>query len=333
MIWLSHWEVRIIVEVEYAPSNEHELLVRVARMYYENDLNQQEIAERVGLSRSRISRLLTRAREVGIVQVTIVDAFQEEHELSRELVAVYSLKRAAVFPISESSPRPLRWHLGQAAARLLREVIRDGDVIGVTGGTTMLEMARALRPLKRENVKIVQLEGALSGKGEALIHGNEITAIVAATFDAPPYFLSAPTIVESKQLRDALARDPNMGRILQKGREANVAVFSVGRPSKSCILAQAGYLSEEDINMLLYKGAVGDICSRFFTADGSVCDEALNERTIGLELDELACKESSILVAGGPKKIAGIAGALRGGFANILVTDEATARTLIEVAG
>ncbi|HHY63079.1 MAG: sugar-binding transcriptional regulator [Bacillota bacterium] len=322
------------MEIEQNPSSEHELLVRVARMYYEHDLNQQEIAERVGLSRSRISRLLTRAREVGIVQVTIVDEFQEEHGLSRELESMYGLKRVVVCPISESSPKPLRWHLGQAAARLLKEIIRDGDVIGVTGGTTMLEMARALKPLpiKRENVKIVQLEGALSGKGEALIHGNEIVAKVAAAFDAPPYFLSAPTIVESRELRDALARDPNLRRILEKGRQANIAIFSVGRPSKSCILAQAGYLSAEDIDVLLSKGAVGDICSRFFTADGSVCDESLNDRTIGLELDELTQKESCILVAGGPKKIPGIAGALRGGFANMLVTDEITARTLVDSA-
>lgn len=320
------------MEVRGNPSSEHELLVRVARMYYENDLNQQEIAERVGLSRSRISRLLARAREVGIVQVTIVDEFQEEHELSMRLRAMYSLKRVVVCPISESSSKSLRWHLGQAAARLLKEIIRDGDVIGVTGGTTMLEMARALKPLplRRENVQIVQLEGTLSGKGEALIHGNEIVAKVAAAFDAPPYFLSVPTIVESKELRDALAHDPNLRRILEKGREANVAICSVGRPSKSCILARAGYLSEEDIDVLLSKGAVGDICSRFFTADGSVCDEFLNGRTIGLELDELAQKENCILVAGGRKKIAGIAGALRGGFANMLVIDEQTARRLVE---
>lgn len=160
------------MQYEEYPSQEHELLVRIARMYYEHGLNQQEIAERVGLSRSRISRLLTEAREAGIVQVTIVDEFKEEHELGGKLAAMYELKRAVVCPISESSTKSLRWHLGQAAARLLKEIVRDGDVVGVTGGTTMLEMAEALRPFKRQNVRVVQLEGTLSGKGETLIHGN-----------------------------------------------------------------------------------------------------------------------------------------------------------------
>lgn len=313
------------------PGVEDEMLVRVARMYYEHNLNQEEIAERVGLSRSRISRLLTRAREVGIVQVTIVDPFNEEYELSKRLAAEFGLKRAVVCPISESSPRPLVWHLGLAAARLLKEIVRDHDMIGVCGGTTMLEVARALKPLKRSNVSIVQLEGSLSGKGEALIHGNEIAAIFARAFGATPYFLSVPTIVESKALRDALARDHNLGKILGKGKKANVAVFSVGKPSRSCILSQAGYLSAEDMDILFSKGAVGDICSRFFTVDGSICDNSLDERTIGLELDELTRKESCVLVAGGPEKVPGITGALRGGFANMLVTDEATARELIEL--
>ncbi len=309
---------------------EAEILVRVARMYYEHGLNQQEIADRVGLSRSRVSRLLTRAREAGIVQVTIIDLFKQEHELSAQLADRYGLKRVVVCPIPESSTKPLQWHLGQAGARLLKEVVRDGDAIGVCGGTTMLEVARALKPMKRENIGVVQLEGCLSGKGEALIHGNEIATLFARAFETTPYFLSVPAIVENKRLRDALIRDHNVAGILEIGKSANIAVFSVGKPSRSCILVQAGYLPPEEMDALLAHGAAGDLCSRFFDKNGLICDNALDERTIGLELREFRHKENRILVAGGPQKLYGIMGALRGGFANMLVTDEMTAGELMK---
>ncbi|MEW5865747.1 MAG: sugar-binding transcriptional regulator [Bacillota bacterium] len=310
-----------------------EVLVEIARMYYEYGLGQQEIAERVGLSRSRISRMLTRAREIGIVQVTVSDPFREESELARELQVRFGLKRAVVCPVPRSSRRPLAWHLGQAAARLLREIVRDNDTIGVTGGTTMLQVARALRPMRRAGVSVVQLEGTLSGKGEALIHGNEIALLFAKAFGATPYFLSVPAIVERRQIKEALVKDRNLSRVLEMGESANVAVFTIGHPDKSSILVQAGYFSPDGMEALVTRGAVGDLCSRFFTEDGSICDEALNQRTIGLDLQEFARKDFSVAVAGGSHKVAGIRGALRGRFMNVLVTDEATAKELLGVQG
>lgn len=308
-----------------------ELLVEIARMYYEYGLGQQEIAERVGLSRSRISRMLTRAREAGIVQVTIVDPFREESLLAQELQARYGLKRAIVCPVPRSSRAPLAWHLAQAAARLLREIVRDGAIIGVCGGTTMLEVARALRPLKRKNVSVVQLEGTLSGKGEALIHGNEIALLFSRAFAATPFFLSVPAIVEHEQVKEALLSDRNVAKVLDMGKAANIAAFSIGRPDRSSLLVQAGYFSPEEMDSLVAAGAVGDLCSRFFAEDGSICDESLNRRTIGLELQDFMHKDFSVAVAGGPQKVAGIRGALRGRFANVLVTDEATARQLLDL--
>lgn len=308
-----------------------ELLVEIARMYYEYGLDQQEIAERVGLSRSRISRMLTRAKEAGIVQVTIADPFREESLLAQELQARYGLKRVVVCPVPRSSEAPLAWHLAQAAARLLRELVRDGSVIGVCGGTTMLEVARALRPLKRKDVSVVQLEGTLSGEGEALIHGNEIALLFARAFAATPFFLSVPAIVAHEQVREALLSDRNVARVLDMGKSASVAVFSIGRPDRSSLLVQAGYFSPEEMDSLVAAGAVGDLCSRFFAEDGSVCDDSLNRRTIGLELQDFTQKDFAVAVAGGPQKVAGVRGALRGRFANVLVTDEATAKQLLDV--
>ncbi len=308
-----------------------EILVEIARMYYEYGLGQQEIAERVGLSRSRVSRMLARAKELGIVQVTISDSYREESELARQLQERFGLKRAVVCPVPRSSRRPLTWHLGQAAARLLREVVRDNDTIGVTGGSTMLQVARALRPARRAGISVVQLEGTLSGKGESLIHGNEIALLFAKAFGGVPYFLSVPAIVEHGEVKEALVSDRNLSRVLELGKAANVAVFTVGRPDRSSILVEAGYSSPQEMEALVTRGAVGDLCSRFFAEDGSICDEALDRRTIGLDLEEFARKGFSIAVAGGSHKVAGIRGALRRRFMNVLVTDEATAKELLSL--
>jgi deoxyribonucleoside regulator len=322
--------VEELMEAQYFHGSRAEILVRVARMYYEYGLSQQEIADRIGLSRSRISRLLDQARESGIVQIDIVDPFKQEHELSVKLVDRYGLKIAVVCPIPESGAKPLQWYLGQAGARLLKEIIRDRDIVGICGGTTMLEVAKALKPAKRANVSVVQLEGSLSGKGEELIHGNEIVTLFARAFGGTPHFLSVPAIVENRHLRDALTREHNVANILEMGRKANVAVFSVGAPSRSSILVQAGYISPNEMDALLRKGAVGDLCSRFFDKDGLVCDCSLDDRTIGLNLREFYDKDSSVLIAGRPEKTNAIKGALRGQLVSILVTDETTARELLK---
>ena len=314
-----------------AAHDDAKLLIQIARMYYEYGLDQQEIAERVGLSRSRISRMLTRAREAGIVQVTIADPFREESLLAQELQTKYGLKKAIVCPVPRASRAPLAWHLAQAAARFLREIVRDGAVIGVCGGTTMLQVARALRPLRRKDVSVVQLEGTLSGEGEALIHGNEIAVLFARAFAATPFFLNVPAIVAHEDVKEALLAERNVAKVLEMGKSASIAVFSIGHPDRSSLLVQAGYFSPEEMDSLVAAGAVGDLCSRFFSEDGSICDESLNTRTIGLELQDFTRKDFAVAVAGGPQKVAGIRGALRGRFANVLVTDESTAQQLLEV--
>jgi deoxyribonucleoside regulator len=123
--------------------------------------------------------------------------------------------------------------------------------------------------------------------------------------------------------------DRHIKRVLDLGREANIAVFTVGPIRSESLLFQLGYFTEEDMQMI-YSKAAGDICSRFFDQNGNILNESLNDRTLGIELDNLKQKEHSILVAGGAQKIDGIYGALKGGYANVLITDQFTARFLLD---
>jgi deoxyribonucleoside regulator len=113
------------------------------------------------------------------------------------------------------------------------------------------------------------------------------------------------------------------------GKKANIALFTIGSIKTDSLLFQMGYFTENDQKSLNEK-AVGDICSRFFDKNGEICDESLNERTLGVKLEDLRKKEYSILVAGGPNKIEGIYGALKGHYANVLITDQYTAKFLLD---
>ena len=131
-------------------------------------------------------------------------------------------------------------------------------------------------------------------------------------------------------LVSAILRDSGVSEIVSMGREANIAVFGIGKTSYQSVLNLAGYFKEGEYDKLLAAGAVGDICSRFFTVSGTICDDALNERTIGIHLADLQKKEHSIAIACGEEKALAVLGALQGNYVNTLFTDELTARELIK---
>jgi deoxyribonucleoside regulator len=141
--------------------------------------------------------------------------------------------------------------------------------------------------------------------------------------------LPLPAIVDHIVVKQAIEADRHIRRVLDLGRQANIAIFTVGVPSPNSVLIQTEYFSEEVLEMI-YAKAAGDICSRYFDRNGVICDDYLNQRTIGIELGELAQKEQSILVAGGMSKIDAIYGALQGGYANTLITDQFTAKSLLD---
>jgi deoxyribonucleoside regulator len=137
--------------------------------------------------------------------------------------------------------------------------------------------------------------------------------------------------VDSNVVKEAIVADRHVKKTLELGKKANIAIYTVGEPDVQSTLMQAGYFFDQDIEILRKNKTVGDICSRFINQEGLICNETLNDRTIGIQLSDLAEKEYGILLAGGASKIDGIYGALTGRYANILITDQYTARSLLEM--
>ncbi|TCP31329.1 deoxyribonucleoside regulator [Scopulibacillus darangshiensis] len=303
-------------------------VIEAARLYYMLDYNQNQIAKTLGVSRPTVSRLLQTAKSEGIVQITIVDKTEDDETLSKELEQKFNLKKAIVVSIPQYEDHYLKNHLGEKAAGFLAEIVKDGDALGVTWGTTLYHVAVELKRTYVKDVKVVQLKGG-SSHSETNTYASEILYLFGKAFNSSPLNLPLPAIVDHVVVKQAMEADRHIRKILDAGKQTNIAIFTCGPIKSESLLFQLGYFTEEDWQMISTKAA-GDICSRFFDKEGKICNPSLNERTLGIELEELKKKEYSILVAGGPQKVNAIHGALKGDYANVLITDQFTARVLLE---
>ncbi len=305
------------------------LLVETARLYYEHGLNQRQIAKRLGISRPGVSRLLQTARKKGIVKIEIIDPAEHGTQLEHALKERFALKKVVVVPNGEEHEQVVKNRLGRAAVILLDSLLKEKVILGVSWGTTMQAVTRYLKKRSLKGMIVVQLNGGIS-RAEYDTHASEIAQRLSENYRAIPYLLPLPAVVDSSQLKAAIIADKNIARTLELGRQAEIALFTVGSFSHESVLVKADYFEPEEVDQLLDQGAVGDICSRILREDGQICDAELNARTIGIELEELQSKPYAIAVAGGKDKLPAIRAGLRGKWFNCLVTDEWVAEELLE---
>ena len=307
------------------------LLSKVSKLYYEQGLTQQEIAHRLLLSRSKVSRLLQQARGVGIVQITVLSPPSIYPDLEVQLESKFRLQEAIVIEVTEStSQEAVSKALGIAAADYLQRTLRDGDVIGISWGTTLNAMVSALQPQETRNVHVVQIIGGL-GLPEAEVHATDLCRRMAHALNGKLTLLPAPGIVDRQQVRKVILSDSHVQRALDLLPHINVAYVGIGAPTPTSVVMRDGsIMSQAELDKLMSKAAVGDIALRFFDADGRPIRSDLDDRVIGITLKQLKQIERVVGVAGGPEKDAVIRGAVLGGFINVLITDHATATRLLE---
>jgi len=311
-------------------TNNISLIVEVARLYYDYQLSQNQIAQKIGISRPGVSRLLTQAREKGIVRIEIIDPEQNTTQVESQLSEKFDLKKVIIVPNEDLPDSELKKRLGLTAAKYLDKLMKEGITLGVSWGSTIQSVANQLHPKRLSNVTIVQLVGGLS-KAEYDTHASEISMKVAKKYQALPYLLPLPAIVDNIELKQAIVNDKNISKTLELAQRAEIALFSVGVFNHDSALVKADYFDKTDVDLLLEKGAIGDICTHIITENGEICDFDLDQRTIGIELENLRNKQFSIAVAGGKEKLKVIRAGLLARYFNVLVTDEMTATSLLDL--
>jgi len=306
------------------------LLTKVSKLYYEEGLNQDEIMTRLQLSRSKVSRLLKRARDRGIVKITVVPPPGLFPDLEAELEERYHLKEAVVVEVRDPQSQPLvSRELGIAAANYLIRTLQDNDVIGVSWGTTLSHMVAALEPRPANGVHVVQIIGGL-GPPESEVHATDLCRRLAQLLQCRLTLLPAPGIVDHVEAKEIILSDSHVRHCFELFSRITVAYVGVGAPTPDSVIMRDGsIITQEELDALLQKGAVGDIALRFFDAFGRPVLSELDERVIGISLEELRQIKRVVGVAGGPKKVEVLRGALRGGLINVLITDHVTAYQLV----
>lgn len=303
------------------------LAINVAKLYYRSDYSQQKIAQELGVSRPSISRLLQYAKDKGYVNIQIVDPVEDMSHMEQRLKEKLHLKDVKVASSTINDEEEIKKYIGITAAKYLDSIIKDGDIIGVGWGTTLYNMSRSLIPRTIRGSQVVQLEGGVS-HSEWNNYAREILESFAANFDTVAQYLPLPVIFDTKETKEQVDKDRYIKRVLELGRHANIALFSVGTVRPNALFFRLGYTGIEEQEKI-QKSSVGDICSRFFDVEGRICNRELDDRTVGITLSELRDKEFSIMISGGEAKINAIRAALKGRYANVLITDQFTGKALL----
>ena len=304
------------------------LAINVAKLYYRSDYSQQKIAQELGVSRPSISRLLQYAKDKGYVNIQIVDPVEDMSHMEQRLKDKLHLKDVKIASSTINDEEEIKKYIGITAARYLDSIIKDGDIIGVGWGTTLYNMSQALVPKAIKGSQVVQLEGGVS-HSEWNNYAREILESFAANFDTVAQDMPLPVIFDTKETKELVDKDRYIKRVLELGRHANIAIFSVGTVRPNALFFRLGYTGIEEQEKI-QKSSVGDICSRFFDVEGRICNRDLDDRTVGITLSELRDKEFSIMISGGEAKINAIRAALKGRYANVLITDQFTGKALLE---
>lgn len=312
-------------------SARRQYLAEVSHLYYNKGKTQQEIAEIVGVTRSGVSRLLTEAREKGVVEIVVHYPWQTSRELEDRLSGLFGLKDVRVLVRGGKSDQEMLEGLGSVAARYFLNCLSDGDIVGISWGTALHSMLQAIRPTWRPAAKVVQLIGGTGAEHSSKV-GPLLAPMLANLLGCTCHYLHAPLITESEEFCRAVMRERPIRETLDLGRRADIALVGIGSTHPDIYNPfRLGYVSREELEELTRAGAVGLVCGRHYSIDGTELDIPVNRRVVGLSLRELAEVGRVIGIAGGSLKAESILGALRGGHVNVLITDDVAARRALEL--
>ena len=305
-------------------------LVEVARAYYQEDQTQAEIARSLGLSRSLISRYLTTARELGIVQISIAAPEWTFDALARALRGRYPhLKAVVIAPTFSDEPDAQRAMIGRFAANYLADIVQPGMRLALGCGRTLRATVDAMSKRAIAGVTVVQAMGSIGHEAHHIDY-NEIARQAAEACGGQAHYVSAPAILGSGTAAEFVAANPTLQYSLTLANSSDVYVVGLGTLESDQLYARVGLIRDHELNDLRGR-AVGDICGRFFDIDGKEQPTAFANRIVGIELERLRAASMSIGVAGGDDKVAPLLGALRGGYINALVSDEHTLQALLRL--
>lgn len=306
------------------------LVTKIARLYHEDGLRQPEIATRLHISQSRVSRLLKEATTLGIVRTIVVPPVGVHSTLEDEVRDRFGLSDVVVADTSSDDEFSILAALSGAGAAYFETTLTGHDRVGISSwSSTLLATVDKMAPRTvRTADVIVQVLGGL-GTASAQMKATHLVERLSAVTGAAPIFFSAPGIVTSRAVRDAILDDEFAREIVDEWSRLTVLIAGIGSVTPSPMLKDSGNaVSPAEIDLLSEAGAVGDICLHFFDAQGRIIETEFAGRTVGIDAQTLLKVPRRVGIAGGPRKYEAIRAAVTGGLIDVVITDLATARRL-----
>lgn len=310
------------------------LALRAAQMYYMQDQTMEAIARELAMSRSSVSRLLSHARDTGLVEIRVHSPLERGSLLERRIGERYRVT-AHVVPMPQVIPDVDRLdRVATTAGRLVSSFVDSNDVIGVAWGSTMNAVGRHLARKDVRNTVVVQMNGAGNMHTTGIDYASAILQQFGEAFGSQVQEFAVPAFFDDPATRDALWRERSVRRVLGIQGRMDMAIFSLGSPFSGVPshVYIGGYLEPRDFKSLTADRAIGDVATVFFRSDGSSHGIALNARASGPDLARLARVARRVCVVSGVQKLPALRGALAAGLITDLILDEGLATELLESA-
>jgi lsr operon transcriptional repressor len=299
---------------------EESLAIKTAWYYYMENMTQQKISEKLGISRMQVIKLLEIARQSGIIQFNIRQDSAKRMLVERQLIERWGLKDAFVAP-SPSNDGDNNQTVALAAAMYIGDRLTENSFINIGYGDTPSRVLNKLATDSEHPISVVSLTGGVS---------YYLPNTQSSTFNAKLYLIPAPLLVSSHEMVTALQQEPSVKEVSRMVQLASMTVVGIGAINDDATIIKSGILTKNDFLYLSMKGAVGDVLSHFIDKDGNLIHTSVEERLLSTPLETLRQLDNVIGVAAGLQKVEAIRAALRGGYLDILITTEDTAVQLID---
>ncbi len=311
-------------ETHTAFSEAPSLRLRAAWLYYNQGMTQKDVAEKLGISRSTVIRLLDEAMKRSDVQIWINEGIEDFVALSIDLEKAYGLDEAVIIPTGSDKVGDIAKGVGLALGQFLSEVVPDNATIGVGWGRTMTASLSSFRPPRRENCKVVSLLG-----GIVAVHQTnplDYTWRLASALGAECYMFLAPLLVDSIETKRALIEKCGLSTLYALAENLDLAIVSCGDIGPHSTSLSEGFISKQTLDELVAAGCVCDTMFNFIDAEGRSVDHPINNHAMSIDLDTLKKAKHIVLASGGAHRATAIRATIKRIGCNTLITDEAAAR-------
>ena len=304
------------------------LMVKVCDLYYNNDMRQEEIAQKLEISRATVSRILKNAKNEGIVKIEVINPLKNNYyKLEKALEEKFGLHEVIIASDAVDVAYE-QDYLGKACASYLQRALKDGEIVGLSMGKTIKTIAPHIRQEKPRNISFIPLLGGMGQVGIEY-HCNQVVIDFSRAFGGEYHLLHAPAMIMDKNLMDSLKNDIHIKQVLDLMDKMTAAVVGIGTAVEGSTMMETGYYNNEDIDEMRNMGIVGDICLQMYDINGDT-NYSYNKYVFGFKIDNLRKIKRVVGISSGKEKLDAIYGAINGKLINVLVTNAETAKLLLD---